>query len=643
MNVRKWHHEFLEASTSRIGCALMKNELNRRSALKSMAVAGGSLVLPLPAFANGGERPKKQIRLGVIADLHGGLAKDADARLDAFLDAMKDRDCDALVQLGDFAFPNEKHQRFADKFNSAHETTLHVIGNHEFDYGLTREDCCKAWGIKSSYYRRDIEGVRILILDGNDEGSPTHGGGYASYIGKLQQEWLRRELKGSDLPIVIFSHQPLAGMHAVDNAKDIQQLLAKHKSKIILCLNGHTHIDLLEQVDDVPYLHLNSASYYWVGGKTRMAYYRDPLFSVVTIDPENAKVTIEGKSTEWKGESPLALGYFDQERLETMTVVTPRIRDQRVTRNELSVMSWNIWGRLNQEPRYTINNKTARQRVVDIIRESGVDVVGMIETYGSALDIARELGYHYHTPAWDANLCIFSRYPLSDVEPLKGLNPFSFTAATITMPGGRQVRLYNIWLTSGGRHLVEIKNKEVSDEAFTLGDENRFKHLQQLLSHEDFKKWLRTADQVPVIVAGDFNCVSHLDHTKETQAAHLNHSRALAVKASKAMAELGFTDTYRAANPKLTAESLGHTWTTVGKDYMYESGKGFVPVKGDNHPRPEYRDPYARIDYIYSIGKEMQVVDSDVIRNHPAQPKRSFPEFPSDHAAVVTRFRFASK
>ena len=119
------------------------------------------------------------------------------------------------MQLGDFAFPNHKHQVYADKFNAAHDRTIHVIGNHEFDYGLTRADCFKAWGIDTSYYRQDIGGLRVLVLDGNEKGSPTHRGGYPSYIGQQQQAWIARELEDADKPILILSHQPLAGTSAI--------------------------------------------------------------------------------------------------------------------------------------------------------------------------------------------------------------------------------------------------------------------------------------------------------------------------------------------------------------------------------------------------------------------------------------------
>jgi exonuclease III/predicted phosphodiesterase len=632
----------------------------RRTAIKTFGVAIGatsaSISLPVATELFANDESKQPIRLGVIADLHGGLAVDAEVRLDAFLKAMQGIETDALVQLGDFAFPNQKHQAFADKFNSAHKNRVHVIGNHEFDYNLSREDCYRAWGIKSAYYRRDLGNLRLIVLDGNQTGSPTQKG-YPSFIGNQQKVWLQEELKGADRPVLILSHQPLAGTGAIQNSLEIQELLTRHQHKILLCINGHTHVDSLLQVNGVTYLHINSASYKWVGGATRMAYYKDPLFTTITIDPEKSIVTVESNSSTWKA-APLAdSGYFDRDDAPPETIVVPAIRRRKInTRTRevrtdpltinskkspatthLKVMTWNIWGQLNQDPKYTLNDRTARDRTIEIIRQSGADVVAMIETYGSAADIAKALGFHYYTPSSVANLCIFSRHPLTDIEPLAGLSSFSFIAATVNLPHGKKIRVYDIWLTSGGRHIVALKDKKIRDADYCAGDDLRFNQLQKFLSHDDFRKHTANSDQVPVIVAGDFNCVSHLDHTVVTRQSKLNQSRVLPIKVSKAMHKEGFADTFRQANPDILESTLGHTWTTVGTGYQYVSGKGFVPVK--NHPEPEYRDPYARIDYIYAIGSCLDAINSKVISHHPSQTDRSFPEFPSDHAAVLTEFQ----
>jgi len=303
---------------------------------------------------------------------------------------------------------------------------------------------------------------------------------------------------------------------------------------------------------------------------------------------------------------------------------------------QLKVLTWNIWGKLNRDPRYTIAGKTGRERMIEILKASGTDIITMTETYGSAKDIAESLNYYYFTPSPTDNLTIFSRYPLENAGTIKDLSYFSFISATVLIPGGMKVRVYNIWLTSSGRHIVEIKNKELSDEEFTAGDDIRYNHIQQLLTHPDFLKDLANKDKIPIIVSGDFNSVSHLDYTKESGDKGLNFSRILPIKVSIAMQKNGFTDSYRFIHPEITPNTYGYTWTTVGMGYMYKVGEGFVPV--ENNPKPKYRGLFARIDFIYCTGNKLKAVSSRTISHHPSNKNRSFPEFPSDHAAVLTGF-----
>ena len=305
------------------------------------------------------------------------------------------------------------------------------------------------------------------------------------------------------------------------------------------------------------------------------------------------------------------------------------------TTTQLKVMTWNIWGRLNRAPQYTIAKKTARQRAIECMRESEADIIALIEAYGSAPQIAADLGFHYYTPSADANLAIFSRYPLADTGTPSGLSSSSFIAATATLPDGSKIRLYDIWLTSAGRHIVEIKNRELSDVEFCAGDDIRHDQLRELLEHADLEKYLAD-DEVPLIVAGDFNCVSHRDYTADTKRQQLNYGRLLSGKTSAAMDQYGFVDSYRCVHPKITRETLGHTWTTVGQGFTYRAEEGFVPV--DKNPLPAYRDLYSRIDFIYCRGRRIEPLAARTIAHHASNKKRSFPEFPSDHAAVLTTF-----
>lgn len=306
----------------------MTHRLTRRSLMRSGSCLGFSLALPAGWFPR--SLAGQVLKIGLIADLHLGLFPDAPRRLASFLAAMQDYQPDAVIQLGDFAFPNPEHAEAADQLNRSAATVLHTIGNHDLDLGLTRADCQKVWKIPAPYYATRIGPIRVLVLDGNEPGSPTHEqhGGYSSYIGPAQLQWLASQLERETTPTLIVSHQGLAGQSSVDNAAEIQKLLANYKDRIMLCLNGHSHVDQCLEVEGIRYLHVNSASYFWLGGKTRWAAYRDPLFARLTLDPGRGQIRIEGISSRWTSTTPDSVDYFQGKPTELKTLVVPQIRNR---------------------------------------------------------------------------------------------------------------------------------------------------------------------------------------------------------------------------------------------------------------------------------------------------------------------------
>jgi calcineurin-like phosphoesterase family protein len=318
----------------------------RRNFIRTASAGSMAFSIPQSAFA-ALRRLAQPVKFGLITDLHQDIMHDGLERMQAFVREMKIQRPDALIQLGDFAYPNEKNKAVIDLFNGAHAKTLHVIGNHDTDSGHTKEQCLEFWGMPSRYYAQEIAGIKLIVLDGNDTGSPTHKGGYVSYIGQEQIEWLQAELEATAGPIIIFSHQPLAGTIAVDNAANLQELLGQHAHKILLAINGHAHIDDLLRIQEVTYLHLNSASYQWVGGNFKhqsyseaihkdhpwISYtcpYRDSLFATLVIEPDTQTIRIEGKSSDWVGPSPASLGTNSYPGLHVGEEVAPRIRDRQI-------------------------------------------------------------------------------------------------------------------------------------------------------------------------------------------------------------------------------------------------------------------------------------------------------------------------
>ena len=158
---------------------------------------------------------------------------------------------------------------------------------------------------------------------------------------------LQQQLAEHDGPMVVVSHQPLAGAWSIDNAEKIQATLSRHAEKVVLSLNGHTHIDDLLRVSMISYLHLNSASYLWVGGNhIHQSYskeiheghpfightcpYRDSLFTTLTFDPKAGTISVTGKKSEWVGQTPAQLGVDPHPQITNGEEVAPRIRSRRI-------------------------------------------------------------------------------------------------------------------------------------------------------------------------------------------------------------------------------------------------------------------------------------------------------------------------
>lgn len=318
--------------------------LDRRRFLKSSALATFSFLLS-PHLRQLFAANASPVSFGLISDLHKDIIHDAELRLQTFLTEMETQKPHALIQLGDFAIPKAENQAFIDEFNKANDQVFHVLGNHDLDEGYTAQQVIQSYGMPARYYARLVQGIRVLVLDGNEAGSPTAGSGYASYIGKQQQAWLARELEAAKEPVLVISHQPLAGIYTVDNAAEMQALLSRFASKILLAINGHAHVDQQLVVGGVRYLHLNSASYYWVG--VQLAHqslapsvhaqhpslaltcpYAEVLFALLTIDPQAGTVTIAGRESRWIGPSPAALGYTILSAEEQVKYLQPKISNR---------------------------------------------------------------------------------------------------------------------------------------------------------------------------------------------------------------------------------------------------------------------------------------------------------------------------
>jgi 3',5'-cyclic AMP phosphodiesterase CpdA len=294
----------------------------RRRFLKTLA-AGSLLPLPLRA-----ETKAVPLRIGLITDVHKDIMHDADFRLQTFIDAMSKTKVDAIMQLGDFCVPKSANQGFLDIWNSFKGPRHHVIGNHDTDGGFKREQVVGFWGMPSRYYSYDLGGFHFIVLDANDRPEGFKGG-YPSSLAADQLEWLKQDLAKTRLNTFVVTHQSLEA--DLTNRGEVRTVLEAAKTtdgnrKVAACLNGHWHIDRAVEINAIPYIHINSASYLWVGSGFKRERldpvlakahpyvsstipYTDPVFTILEIDPAAGTFSLAASESRWMGPGPDEIGY----------------------------------------------------------------------------------------------------------------------------------------------------------------------------------------------------------------------------------------------------------------------------------------------------------------------------------------------
>lgn len=288
-------------------------------------------------------------------------------------------------------------------------------------------------------------------------------------------------------------------------------------------------------------------------------------------------------------------GMIDEFRVWGSTLSPESIRNDYVKYSEipeepeletdhLTVVNWNIWHGGTHFTREG-DGFDGIERITELIRNTGADIVLMQETYGAGSSISSSLGFYYYEAGstigavWGANLSVMSRFPFGEAymveKPSNYGNNFAFNN------GGVQIRL--------------SKDKNVI--AFTNWYNRRKPDdLDRVL--QAWSDIILSTDNIPVISGGDFNSVSHLDDGVG-ESGH-----------SKLMAEAGFIDSYRQIHPDIT--------TYPG----YSNG-------GNT----------ARIDYIYYKGKGLELLEAGPIVPDFKGKELKTPGYPSDHLGIVAKFR----
>lgn len=291
--------------------------------------------------------------------------------------------------------------------------------------------------------------------------------------------------------------------------------------------------------------------------------------------------------------------------------------------HELKIMSynaWHGWGKMNEGYR----------KGLESIILSGADIIGMQESTDNVSGsggyqpekLARDLGWYYRRGI-KGSLGIVSRYPIVGELLEAGV---ARGARILVSASPRQEVILMTCHLDFRRYGPYAARKEGATADSVMEVELGSQRDEQIATiMDEMKVILGEADRVPVFLTGDFNAPSHLDWNGATAARH-GGVESVTWPTSTRVAQDGMRDSYRVIHPRPEVKP-GDTWSPV--------------FKGD-----EAQD---RIDFIYYKGNQVMPVASEVFTTAVEKTVGLWGAstvvtrdntWPSDHASVVTDFRF---
>jgi endonuclease/exonuclease/phosphatase family metal-dependent hydrolase len=224
--------------------------------------------------------------------------------------------------------------------------------------------------------------------------------------------------------------------------------------------------------------------------------------------------------------------------------------------------------------------------------------------------ISSGLGFQFQPRG--TNVSIHSRYPI--IEDISVYKEFECVGALVELPNKAQVAFYSIWLPYSAEIWLEGTRDTSKTETMLAACKASDQSLRKMWAAIEGRLNDHKYKDVPIIIAGDFNSMSHLDYG---EIGWDQYEAVVKWPTSTILPNQGFTDSYRACNPRIDRKA-DSTWT----------------------PRfPKQQQD--RIDFIYHRHARTQSVTvvpsaSRVIKEHKTR-------FPSDHAALLSTLRIAKQ
>ncbi len=224
----------------------------------------------------------KKAKFSVFTDLHHApkaFMNNAFSQLDFIQKRAKDENSDFIIHAGDLCHDPAEVSNFIEKYNNFDIPSYNCLGNHDSDHTEYKKTL-ELYNMNKDYYFFDNNGYRFIVLNPNYY---ENNGEYINYslrnylqfggalgcIPPFQLEWLEQSIETSPYPCILISHQSFErDVNGITNAKEVRDLIdtqnKNRKHSVILCINGHYHIDHFSIINNVLYFDLNSCSYSWV-------------------------------------------------------------------------------------------------------------------------------------------------------------------------------------------------------------------------------------------------------------------------------------------------------------------------------------------------------------------------------------------
>lgn len=181
-----------------------------------------------------------KVKFAVFTDLHYDHIPDGDRRLQEFINKVKKKDIDFIIELGDMCYPIEENQVVLKLLGKAGVPCYHTIGNHDSDT-FSRDKVMYFLGMKNNYYSFVKGDIKFIVLDTcyikrDNEYIQYYKRNYDQtsdiypYIPPTELSWLEKELDDSYKYYILFSHHSIANEFAkrgVANREEVRRVIEK--------------------------------------------------------------------------------------------------------------------------------------------------------------------------------------------------------------------------------------------------------------------------------------------------------------------------------------------------------------------------------------------------------------------------------